>query len=185
MEAIREAFAAAATRAADTEIALLGLDMGHGYLLAGFLSPLTNHRDDGYGGDVAGRLRFPLEVLDAVRAAWPDGRPLLVRITADDRQPGGVTPADVVTTARELATHGADVVDVVSGQTTALDRPDFTGTYNAPLSDLVRNDAGVRTLVGGGVTSLGDVDHLVVGGRADLAIVRPVPPDPPWLARMR
>jgi anthraniloyl-CoA monooxygenase len=185
MDAIREAFAAAARRAGATGAALLGVDMGHGRLLASFLSPLTNRRDDEYGGDVAGRLRFPLAVLEAVRGVWPEDRPLLVRLTADDRHPGGISPEDVVTIARELRDRGADLVDVVSGQTVAHDRPEYDGAYNAPLADLVRNEAGVPTLVGGGITALGGIDHLVVGGVADLCILRPVPPDPAWLDRAR
>lgn len=185
MDRVRDEFAEAAGRVAGIDVAVLGVDMGHGRLLASFLSPLTNHRDDEWGGDLAGRLRFPLEVLEAVREAWPDDRTLVVRFTADDRQRGGSTGADAVAIARELAAHGADLLDVVSGQTTAADRPDYTGPFNASLADLVRNEADVPTLLGGGITTLAAADHLLVGGWADLVLLRPLPADPPWLSHTR
>jgi anthraniloyl-CoA monooxygenase len=186
MDAVREEFVAAARRADAAGFDLLELHAGHGYLLASLLSPLTNRRDDAYGGDLDSRLRFPLEVLDAVREAWPDDKPLSVCFSASDLQPGGVTEEEAVETARRLAEHGADLLHVVAGQTTPAARPSYDGAYDAPWSDLVRNGAGVRTLVGGGIPTRSEANHLLVAGKADLCIIgRPLPAEPPWLARLR
>ncbi|HEX6255989.1 MAG TPA: FAD-dependent monooxygenase [Euzebyales bacterium] len=179
-------FAAAAQLAADAGFDLLEVHAGHGYLLAGFLSPLTNHRDDELGGDVAARLTFPLEVVDAVRAAWPVGRPLSVCVSASDLQRGGLAEDDAVEIARALAAHGVDVLRVVAGQTTAHASPDYGSVYDARWSDLLRNRAGVCTIASGGVPTLSQANHLLAAGMADLVIVgRPLPVEPPWLAALR
>jgi anthraniloyl-CoA monooxygenase len=176
---------AAAEAAASAGFDVLELDAAQGGLLASFLSPLTNRRDDAWGGEVASRLIVPLSVLDAVREAWPTDRPLSVRFSASDRAPGGLSPDDAVTIAQGFVDHGADLVHVVSGQTTTTHRGDYDRWFNARESDLVRNGAGVTTLVSGGVRSLFDVDHVVLGGWADLCVVGPLPDEPAWLAGRR
>ena len=146
----------------------LEIHAAHGYLLAGFLSPLTNHRDDEWGGSALRRARFPLEVVDAVRAAWPAHKPLSMRISATDWAPGGITPADVVATARLLADHGVDILDVSSGQTVPEQRPRYGRLYQTPLSDLVRNEAGIPTITVGAVSTYEDANSVLAAGRADL-----------------
>jgi anthraniloyl-CoA monooxygenase len=175
MDSATEAFAAAARRAAAAGIDLFLLDWSDGYLLAGFLSPLSNHRTDTYGGDLEARARFPLEVLDAVRAEWGDDRPLGVRLVADDRAPGGLGPADGVELARLAVAHGCVVVDVTAGHSTADERgaPDYRRLFNLGLADRVRNEAGVATLASGHITRLDEVNTILAAGRADLCLVDP------------
>lgn len=183
---IAEDFARSARRAAEIGFDLLELQFAHGYLLASFLSPLTNQRDDELGGDLAARLRFPLEVLDAVRAVWPTDRPLSVCMSASDLQPGGLTADDAVASASALATHGADVLRVVAGQTTPHARPDYAGVYYAQYSDLIRNCAHVPTIASGDLPTLSAANHVLAAGMSDLVIVgRPLPDEPPWLAAQR
>ena len=173
MEQVREAYRAAAGRAAEAGFDLLVLDMAHGYLLASFLSPLTNRRQDGYGGPVEQRLRFPLEVLDAVRAAWPAERPVAVRLQASDRAPGGLDTDDAVAVAGRLRGHGCDLVEVAAGWTVPWDRPDYRWLYLVPASDRVRNEAGVPTIAGGNLTTADEVNTILAAGRADLCLLDP------------
>jgi anthraniloyl-CoA monooxygenase len=183
---ITEDFADAARLAAAAGFDLLEVHAGHGYLLGGFLSPLTNRRDDELGGEVAARLVFPLEVVDAVRAAWPADRPLSVCVSAGDLQRGGLDADDAVEIARALVAHGVDLLRVVAGQTTPYASPDYDGVYDARWSDLLRNRAGVRTIASGGVATLSQANHVLAAGMADLVIVgRPDPIEPPWLAELR
>lgn len=183
--AVRDGFARSARLAAEAGFDLLEVDAGHGSLLAGFVSPLTNRRDDDCGGDLDGRLRFPLEVVAAVRDAWPADRPLAVRLTAADLEPGGLAPDEAVEAARRLAAAGADLLEVVSGQTTPRGHPSYDGAYDLGWSDLVRNGAGVPTLVSGGIGDLGEASGALLAGRADLCGLGPLPPDPAWLATWR
>ena len=176
---------AAAEAALTAGFDALELDAAHGGLLASFLSPLTNQRDDDWGGEVAARLIVPLTVLDAIRAVWPEERPLSVRFSASDRAPRGLSSDDAIAIAQAFVVGGADLIHVVSGQTTATRRGDYGRWFNAPESDLIRNGAGVTTLVSGGVRSLFDIDHVVLGGWADLCAVGPLPAEPDWLARRR
>ena len=186
MAVVRDQFVAAADRALAAGFDLLELRMSDGELCASFLSPLTNHRDDEYGGDVAGRMRFPLEVVDAVRAAWPADRPLSVALTVDDLEPGGLRDDDAIAIARACVQHGADLVHATAGGTTPAARPDYRPTYGAGASDLVRNGALVPTLADGGIHTVGEADHLVAAGVADLCLVGSVRDDEPgWLARLR
>ncbi|HEV8650132.1 MAG TPA: FAD-dependent monooxygenase [Actinomycetes bacterium] len=173
MEQVREAYRAAAGRAAEAGFDLLVLDMAHGYLLASFLSPLTNRRQDGYGGPLEQRLRFPLEVLDAVRAAWPSERPLAVRLQASDRAPGGLDIDDAVAVAGRLRGHGCDLVEVAAGWTVPWDRPDYRWLYLVPASDRVRNEAGVPTVAAGNLTTADEVNTILAAGRADLCLLDP------------
>ncbi|GAA5610878.1 bifunctional salicylyl-CoA 5-hydroxylase/oxidoreductase [Streptomyces platensis] len=178
---LREQFVRAAESAARAGFDLLELHCAHGYLLSGFLSPLTNHRTDAYGGDLTGRLRFPLEVFDAVRAVWPAGRPMTVRISATDWADGGTTAADAVAMAQAFAAHGADAIDVSTGQVVPDERPDFGRSYQTPFADRIRNALGVPVIAVGAISSWDDVNSLVLAGRTDLcALARPHLYDPHW-----
>ncbi len=147
---------------------LIELHAAHGYLLASFLSPLSNQRTDTYGGSLENRLRFPLEVLRGVRAAWPADRPISVRISATDWAPGGTTPAESVAIARALAGAGADIIDVSGGGTVQDSRPDSSRLYHVPYSERIRLEAGVPTMTVGGIATPGEVNALLASGRADL-----------------
>ncbi|MFB7933266.1 bifunctional salicylyl-CoA 5-hydroxylase/oxidoreductase [Streptomyces sp. NPDC056039] len=178
---IREQFTAAAGRAARAGFDLLELHCAHGYLLSGFLSPLTNRRTDAYGGSPEKRLRFPLEVFDAVRNVWPGERPLTVRISATDWAEGGTTAEDAVEIARAFAAHGADAIDVSTGQVVADERPEYGRSYQTPFADRIRRAAGVPVIAVGAISSWDDVNSLILAGRTDLcALARPHLYDPHW-----
>ncbi|MFD3543025.1 bifunctional salicylyl-CoA 5-hydroxylase/oxidoreductase [Streptomyces sp. NPDC058662] len=181
LDGIRSDFAAAAVRAADCGFDLLELHCAHGYLLSGFLSPLTNHRTDAYGGSLQNRLRFPLEVFDAVRAVWPAERPMTVRLSATDWAPGGTTPEEAVEIAAAFAARGADAIDVSTGQVVADEEPEYGRSYQTPYADRIRNALGVPVLAVGAISSWDDVNSLLLAGRADLcAVGRPHLYDPQW-----
>ncbi|MFJ5808060.1 bifunctional salicylyl-CoA 5-hydroxylase/oxidoreductase [Streptomyces sp. NPDC093093] len=181
LSAIRSDFAAAAVRAADCGFDLLELHCAHGYLLSGFLSPLTNHRTDAYGGPLENRLRFPLEVFDAVRAVWPDDRPMTVRLSATDWAPGGTTPEDAERIAAAFVARGADAIDVSTGQVVADEAPEYGRSYQTPYADRIRNALGVPVIAVGAISSWDDVNSLLLAGRADLcAVGRPHLYDPHW-----
>jgi anthraniloyl-CoA monooxygenase len=173
LERVTHEFVAAARRAAGAGIQVLLLDLAHGYLLGGFLSPLANRRDDELGESFEGRLRFPLRVVGAVRAAWPDDRPLWAAVTVTDWAAGGLEPDQAVAIARALAADGCDLLQVTAGQTTAVTRPDYGRFHLVGWSDLVRNEAGVPTMVGGGLTTADEVNTVLVAGRADLCLLDP------------
>ncbi|MDG4858149.1 bifunctional salicylyl-CoA 5-hydroxylase/oxidoreductase [Streptomyces sp. T-3] len=178
---IREQFAAAAWRAARCDFDLLELHCAHGYLLSGFLSPLTNRRTDAYGGSLANRLRFPLEVFDTVRAIWPEERPMTVRISATDWAEGGTTAEDAVEIARAFVAHGADAIDVSTGQVVAEERPAYGRSYQTPYADRIRNELSVPVIAVGAISSWDDVNSLILAGRTDLcALARPHLYDPHW-----
>ncbi|MGV9558504.1 bifunctional salicylyl-CoA 5-hydroxylase/oxidoreductase [Streptomyces sp. NPDC003522] len=178
---LRHQFAAAAGRAARAGFDLLELHCAHGYLLSGFLSPLTNRRTDAYGGSPERRLRFPLEVFDAVRAVWPEERPMTVRISATDWADGGTTAEDAVGIARAFAAHGADAIDVSTGQVVADERPQYGRSYQTPFADRIRHEARIPVIAVGAVSSWDDVNSLLLAGRADLcALGRPHLYDPHW-----
>jgi anthraniloyl-CoA monooxygenase len=159
-------FAAAAQAAAGCWVDALELNFAHGYLVAGFISPLTNRRTDSYGGSLENRMRFPLELLDAVRATWD--RPLLVRISASDWAPGGIELDEAVTIAALLKAHGCDLVHTVMGQTIWESRPDYRRLFGVPASDRIRNEAGIPTLASGNIATTDDVNTILAAGRADL-----------------
>lgn len=171
MDRVREAFARSARWAVEAGFDLVELDMAHGYLLASFLSPLPNERRDEYGGELSARMRFPLEVLDAVRAELPRDRPLAVRMTATDWARGGLTVDDAVQIARALAEHACDLVHVTAGGTVPEARPEYRRFYLVPASDRIRNEAGIPTLVGGHLTTADEVNTILAAGRADLCLV--------------
>ncbi|WP_210576976.1 bifunctional salicylyl-CoA 5-hydroxylase/oxidoreductase [Streptomyces sp. GESEQ-4] len=178
---LREQFTAAAWRAARAGFDLLELHCAHGYLLSGFLSPLTNQRTDAYGGTLAKRLRFPLEVFDAVRGVWPEERPMTVRISATDWAEGGTSGEEAVAIARAFAAHGADAIDVSTGQVVAEERPEFGRSYQTPYADRIRHETGIPVIAVGAISSWDDVNSLILAGRTDLcALARPHLYDPHW-----
>jgi anthraniloyl-CoA monooxygenase len=159
-------FALAAKAAAGCWFDALELNFAHGYLLAGFISPLTNRRSDEYGGSLENRMRFPLAVLDLVRSTWE--RPLLVRISASDWAPEGIDLDDAVAIAALLKAHGCDLVHAVMGQTIWESRPDYRRLFGVPASDRIRNEAGIPTIATGNITTADDVNTILAAGRADL-----------------
>jgi len=173
MERLVGQFTAAAHRAAAAGVQVLLLDLAHGYLLGGFLSPLANRRGDEFGGPLEGRLRFPLRVVEVVRAAWPAQRPLWAAVTVTDWAPGGLPPEEAVAVATALAADGCDLLQVTAGQTTAATRPDYGRFHLVGWSDLVRNQAGVPTMVGGNLTTADQVNTVLAAGRADLCLLDP------------
>jgi anthraniloyl-CoA monooxygenase len=181
MDRVRVAFVQAAKRAAVCGFDILELHCAHGYLLSAFISPLTNRRTDDYGGSLGNRLRFPLEVFRAMRAAWPDERPMSVRISAVDWAEGGNTPEDAVEIARAFKEAGADLIDVSTGQTSIAARPVYGRMYQTPFSDQIRNEVGIATMAVGAITEPDHVNSIVAAGRADLcALARPHLVDPYW-----
>ncbi len=164
-------FAAAAQMARDASFDLVEIHMAHGYLLASFLSPLTNERTDEYGGPLENRLRFPLEVMDVVRDVWPDEAPVSVRISAVDWWPGGNGPEDAVEISRSLKAHGCDIVDVSAGQTVPFQRPVYGRQYQTPFSDRIRHEVGLATMAVGNISSFEDVNSIIAAGRADICLL--------------
>jgi anthraniloyl-CoA monooxygenase len=182
---IKDQFVAAARAAARAGFDLLELHCAHGYLLSSFLSPLTNQRTDQYGGSLAGRLRYPLEVFDAVRASWPEDRPMTVRISATDWHPDGLGIDDTVEIARAFAEHGVAGIDVSTGQVVSDEKPAFGRSYQTPFADRIRNEIGrkygVAVIAVGAISSYDDVNSIILAGRADLcALGRAHLYDPQW-----
>ncbi|MGW1867094.1 bifunctional salicylyl-CoA 5-hydroxylase/oxidoreductase [Streptomyces mauvecolor] len=181
MDTVVQDFAEAARRADRAGFDALQLQYAHGQLMSSFLSPLTNLRTDAYGGRLAGRLRFPLEVLRAVRAVWPAGKALIVRISAADWAEGGIGEADVVAICRALADGGADAIDVSTGEVVAHERPRYGRSYQTPYADLIRNATGIPTIAVGAISTYDDVNSIILAGRADLcAVGRAQLHDPLW-----
>ena len=179
MDSIRDAFVASAERGARAGFDMLELHCAHGYLLAAFLSPLLNRRADEYGGSLGNRLRYPLEVFRALRAAWPTERPMSVRISATDWAEGGITEDESLAIARAFAAEGCDLLDVSTGQTVADSAPHYGRMFQVPWSDLIRNEAGVATMCVGSITSADQANTILAAGRADLvALARPHLTDP-------
>jgi anthraniloyl-CoA monooxygenase len=178
-------FVACARAGAAAGFDLLELHCAHGYLLSSFLSPLSNRRTDEYGGSLDNRLRYPLEVFDAVRAEWPDDRPVSVRISATDWCEGGTDVEDAVLIARAFAEHGADAIHVSTGQVVKDERPAFGRSYQTPYADRIRAEVGkplgVAVIAVGAISSYDDVNSILLAGRADLvAVGRPHLYDPHW-----
>jgi anthraniloyl-CoA monooxygenase len=168
---IKESFRNA-TRAADRSgFDVLELHCAHGYLLSSFISPVTNRRDDEYGGSLAGRLRYPLEVFAAMREIWPADKPMTVRISATDWYPGGITGEDAIEIARAFQAAGADAIDVSTGQVTPDEEPAFGRSYQTPFADAIRNRTGIATIAVGVISSYDDVNSIILAGRADLCAV--------------
>ncbi len=171
MDLVREQFTRAARMADEAGFDMLEIHMAHGYLLASFISPLTNVRDDAYGGPLANRLRYPLEVFDAVRAAWPAAKPISVKISATDWADGGLESDDAVEVARHLRAHGCDIVTVSTGQTVPDQQPRYGRLYQTPFSDRIRHEAGIPTMTVGNIASYADVNSILAAGRADLCVL--------------
>jgi len=171
MAMVMAEFVAAAGRSAEAGFDVLELHYAHGYLLASFISPLTNRRTDAYGGSLENRMRFPLELFDAVRAVWPAERPMSVRISAVDWAPGGMTVADAVGAARLLQAHGCDLIDVSSGQTVPDARPVYGRQFQTPFADRIRLETGIATMAVGNISSYMDVNSILAAGRADLCVM--------------
>ncbi len=181
MAEITGQFAAAARAADRCGFDLAELHCAHGYLLSSFISPVTNQRTDSYGGSLANRLRYPLEVFGAVRAVWPADKPMTVRISATDWYPGGITGEDAVEIGRAFAAAGADAIDVSTGQVTPDEKPAFGRSYQTPFADAIRNQAGIATIAVGVISSYDDVNSIILAGRADLcALGRAHLHDPNW-----
>jgi anthraniloyl-CoA monooxygenase len=174
-------FANAARLGLEAGFDMLELHMAHGYLLASFLSPLTNQRADEYGGAVENRVRFPLEVLRAVRAAWPHTKPLSVRLSATDWAEGGLTQEDLLAIVRAFKAEGIDMVDVSTGQTVPWQKPVYGRMWQTPFADEIRNEVGIATMAVGNIYEPDHVNSIIAAGRADLcAIARPHLTNPAW-----
>ncbi|WP_370151810.1 bifunctional salicylyl-CoA 5-hydroxylase/oxidoreductase [Ferrovibrio sp.] len=180
MDQVRDDFVAAARLAVDAGFDLLELHMAHGYLLSNFISPLSNTRTDEYGGSLENRMRFPLEVFEAVRAAWPAARPMSVRLSAVDWVEGrGLTIEDSVRIAAMLKARGCDLIDVSAGQTSVESRPQYGRMFQTPFSDAIRQESGIATIAVGAITTADQVNTIIASGRADLcALARPHLADP-------
>jgi anthraniloyl-CoA monooxygenase len=185
MDAVVAQFVAAVGMGEAAGFDMVELHAAHGYLLSSFITPLTNRRTDDYGGSLANRLRFPLEVFRAMRAAWPAEKPMSVRISANDWMgEAGVTPDEAVRIGRAFADAGADLIDVSAGQTWADSRPVYGRMFQTPFSDQVRNEGHVATIAVGNIYEPDHVNSILAAGRADLvALARPHLIDPMWTLR--
>ncbi|QAY75888.1 bifunctional salicylyl-CoA 5-hydroxylase/oxidoreductase [Sphingosinicella sp. BN140058] len=185
MDLVRDQFVAATLRGLKAGFDMVELHCAHGYLLSSFITPLTNRRTDAYGGSLANRLRFPLEVFAAMRAAWPAAKPMAVRISANDWMGDqGVTPAEAVAIGRAFAEAGADLIDVSAGQTWADCQPVYGRMFQTPFADRIRNEGQVATIAVGNIYEPDHVNSILAAGRADLvALARPHLVDPMWTLR--
>jgi anthraniloyl-CoA monooxygenase len=184
MDEVRDNFVAAARRVGQAGFDWLELHCAHGYLLSSFISPLTNHRTDEYGGSLENRLRFPLEVFRAVRAVWPENKPMSVRISASDWVEGGITADDAVEIARHFKAAGADMIDCSSGQVSKEEKPVYGRMFQTPFADRVRNEAGIPTIAVGAIFEADHANGIIASGRADLcALARPHLADASWTLR--
>ncbi|KGJ09069.1 bifunctional salicylyl-CoA 5-hydroxylase/oxidoreductase (plasmid) [Paracoccus versutus] len=182
MDRVRDQFVAATQMAARAGFDMVELHAAHGYLISSFISPLSNRREDEYGGSLENRMRYPLEVFGAMRAAWPAEKPMSVRISANDWVGDeGVTPEEAVEIARMFAAAGADIIDVSAGQTSTGARPVYGRMFQTPFSDRIRNEAGLATMAVGNITEADQVNGILLAGRADLVcLARPHLADPYW-----
>ncbi len=171
MDIVRQEFVRAADYADQAGFDLLELHFAHGYLLGTFISPLTNQRSDEYGGSLENRMRYPLEVFDAVRGAWPDEKPMSVRISATDWRDGGVTREDRLGVARLLKQHGCDIIAVSGGQTVPDQEPIYGRMFQVPFSEEIRLEAGVATMTVGNIQSADQCQTILAAGRADLCVL--------------
>ncbi|MBL8977544.1 MAG: bifunctional salicylyl-CoA 5-hydroxylase/oxidoreductase [Gemmatimonadetes bacterium] len=170
MDEVRDAFVRAARMSQEAGFDLIELHLAHGYLLSTFISPLTNRRADEYGGTLANRMRYPLEVIRAVRAEWRT-KPISVRISAVDWAPGGLEAADGVEIASLAVAAGADIVDVSAGGTVAEAKPVYGRLFQTPFSDRIRHEARVPTMTVGNIASAADANTILAAGRADLVVL--------------
>jgi anthraniloyl-CoA monooxygenase len=185
MDAVRDEFVAAVRMGLKAGFDMIELHCAHGYLLSGFITPLQNRRTDEYGGSLENRLRFPLEVFAAMRAAWPSDRPMSVRISATDwAGADGITPEDAVLIGEAFAREGADLIDVSAGQTWAGQQPVYGRMFQTPFSDRIRNEGKLATMAVGNIYEPDHANSILAAGRADLvALARPHLVDPFWTLR--
>ncbi len=182
MDLVRDQFVASAQMAERCGFDMIELHMAHGYLLSSFITPVTNRRTDAYGGSLENRMRYPLEVFHAVRAAWPAEKPISVRISANDWVgEDGVTPQEAVAIARMLKQAGVDICDVSAGQTSKRAKPVYGRMFQTPFSDRIRNETGMATMAVGNIYEPDHVNSILMAGRADLVcLARPHLADPYW-----
>jgi anthraniloyl-CoA monooxygenase len=182
MDRVRDQFVAAAEMADRAGFDMIELHMAHGYLLSSFITPLTNRRDYEYGGSIEKRMRYPLEVFRAVRAVWPEVKPISTRISASDWVgEEGVTPEEAVRIAAMLRAAGVDICDVSAGQTSIQARPVYGRMFQTPFSDRIRNETGMATMAVGNIYEPDHVNSILLAGRADLVcLARPHLADPYW-----
>jgi len=184
MARVLDQFVHSTELAAQAGFDMIEVHIAHGYLLASFISPLTNVRDDEYGGDIHGRMRFPMDIIRAVRSRWPDERPLSVRISATDWAEGGLTEADLIVWVKAMRELGVDIIDVSTGQTVPHQSPVYGRMWQTPFSDLVRSASRLPTIAVGNIHEADHVNTIIAAGRADLcAIGRPHLADPSWTQR--
>lgn len=181
MAEVKAQFVASTRAAAEAGADWLELHCAHGYLLSSFISPLTNQRTDEYGGSLENRLRYPLEVFAAVRAAWPADKPISVRISAHDWVEGGITPEDAVAIAKAFKAAGADMIDCSSGQVSKKEKPVYGRMFQTPFADRIRQEAGIPTIAVGAISEADHANSILAAGRADLcAVARPHLANPAW-----
>lgn len=174
MDAVKDSFVEATKRADRAGFDMIELHAAHGYLFASFLSPLTNTRTDGHGGSIENRLKFPLSVFKAMRAKWPDDKPMSVRISACDWAAGGITDADVVAISKAFKAAGVDIMHISSGETVKWQKPSFGRMWQTPFAEMVRRDADIPTIAVGNITLPEQINTIIAAGRADLcALARP------------
>ena len=182
MAELKAQFVAAAEMADQAGFDIIELHAAHGYFLSSFISPVSNQRTDEYGGSLENRVRYPVEVFAAMRAVWPDSKPMSVRISAHDWVgDDGITPDDAVEVAKAFAAAGADIINVSSGQTSVDAEPVYGRMYQTPFSDRIRNETGIRTMAVGNIYEADHANSILMAGRADLVCVgRPHLADPYW-----
>ncbi|MCE8514448.1 bifunctional salicylyl-CoA 5-hydroxylase/oxidoreductase [Ruegeria pomeroyi] len=182
MDAVRDQFVAAAQMAERAGFDMIELHAAHGYLISSFISPMSNSRGDDYGGSLENRMRYPLEVFTAMRAAWPEDKPMSVRISANDWvDEAGVTPEEAVKIAAMFHAAGADIIDVSAGQTSIEAKPVYGRMFQTPFSDRIRNETGIATMAVGNIYEADHANSILMAGRADLICVgRPHLADPYW-----
>lgn len=181
MHQVLNEFVRAAQLGTEAGFDMLELHCAHGYLLSSFITPLANRRTDEYGGSLENRLRFPIEILRAMRKVWPESKPISVRISATDWVPEGISGAEAVDIAKALHANGADIIHVSTGQTSVDAKPQYGRMYQTPYSDRIRNEAGIPTIAVGAITDADQVNGIIAAGRADIcSLARPHLSDPQW-----
>ncbi len=182
MDKVTDDFISAAENAMTAGFDMIELHMAHGYLLSSFISPCTNRRTDAFGGSIAKRMKFPVRVLNAVQAVWPEDKPISVRISATDWIAGGITEEEMLVVATTLKANGVDIINVSTGQVVREERPVYGRMYQVPFADQIRNEVGIATIVAGNITTADQVNTLVAAGRTDIvALARPLMNEPQFV----